>query len=228
LPLEIAAQAAEAILSVDSLHFAIEREGALAYIDGAQLLAFKRAEGDFGLPDRMRAVVRVITAFTPVEIGIVVIGDEQYATDPITGKWGQLPSEWGQINLLVLFDPETGLQRLLEEGILDLQLAGTDEIDGQTHYHLTGQVSGERMNAMTLGFIGRGDVELDVWIGAEDFFPRRLVIVDPDTDPEDPTTWELQFSAPGQPVDITAPPVSSYAPPSAPMDDTVKTGFVRP
>jgi lipoprotein LprG len=200
------------MLSVESLHFNIEREGALAYIDADQLLAFKRAEGDFKQPDQMRALVRVITAFTPVEIGMVVLGDDQYATEPITGKWGRLPPEWGQFSLLVLFDPETGLQGLLRDGILDLQLAGMEEIAGQPHYHLTGRASGERMSAMTMGFIGRGDVVIDVWIGADDFFVRRLRIVEPETDPNDPTTWEMEFSDFGQPVDISAPPVSAHPP----------------
>jgi lipoprotein LprG len=208
-PLEIAAQAAEAMLSVDSLQFNIEREGAPAYIDANQLLAFKRAEGEFALPDRMKAVVRVITAFTPVDVGMVVIGEDQYATDPITGEWGVLPPEWGQFSLVVLFDPETGLQRLLQDGILDLTLQGMEEIEGQPHYHLAGQASGERMNAMTLGFIGRGDVDLEVWIGADDFYVRRLRIVEPETKPDDPTTWELQFSNYGEPVDIEPPPISS-------------------
>jgi lipoprotein LprG len=206
-PLEIATRAAEAMLSVHSLHFTIERDGALAYIDADQLLAFKRAEGDFGLPDRMRAIVRVITAFTPIDIGMVVLGDDQYATDPITGQWGRLPTEWGQFSLIVLFDPETGLQRLLKDGIIDLALVGSEEIEKQRHYHLTGRASGERVGAMTLGFIGRGDVELQVWIGAEDYYVRRLHIVEPETDPADPTTWDFSFSNLGQPVEIKAPPI---------------------
>lgn len=211
-PLEIATQAAEVLLSVDALHFNIERDGAPAFIDANQLLAFKRAEGEFGLPDQMRAVVRIITAFTPVDVGMVVLGDDQYATDPITGEWGILPAEWGQFSLFVLFDPETGLQGLLKDGILDLKLVGTEEIEGQPHYHLTGRASGDRVSAMTLGFIGRGDVDLEVWIGTEDFYVRRLRIVEPDTDPEEPTTWDLEFSNFGQPVDITAPPLSGHYP----------------
>jgi hypothetical protein len=211
-PLEIAKRAAEAMLSVDSLHFSIERQGALAYIDTDQLLAFKRAEGDFGLPDRMRALVRVITAITPIDIGMVVLGDDQFATDPITGEWGRLPSEWGQFSLLTLFDPEWGLQGLLKDGIIDLRLAGSEEIEEQRHYRLTGRASGERMNAMTLGFIGRGDVELEVWIGMKDFYVRRLRIVDPETDLNDPTTWNLEFSQLGEPIEIEAPPISSHDP----------------
>jgi len=211
-PLEIAKRAAEAMLAVDSLHFSIERQGALAYIDTGQLLAFKRAEGDFGLPDRMRAIVRVITAITPIDIGMVVLGDDQFATDPITGEWGRLPPEWGQFSLLTLFDPEWGLQGLLKAGIIDLRLVGSEEIEGQRHYRLTGRASGERMNAMTLGFIGRGDVELEVWIGMKDFYVRRLRIVDPETDLNDPTTWKLEFSQLGEPIEIEAPPISSHDP----------------
>jgi hypothetical protein len=206
-PIEIANHAAEAMLAVESLHFKVERDGALVYIDEGQLLAFKRAEGDFGLPDQMRAVVRIITAFTPIDIGMIVLGSEQYATDPITGQWGLLPPDWGQFNLAALFHPETGLQSLLKDGIIDLALVGTEELEKQLHYHLSGRVNGERINAATLGFIGDGDTEVQVWIGAEDFYMRRLHIVEPGTDLEDPTTWDLTFSGMGQPVEITAPPV---------------------
>ena len=58
-----------------------------------------------------------------------------------------------------------------------------EEIEDQPHYRVTGRASGERMSAMTLGFIGLGDVELEVWIGTEDFYVRRLRIVEPETDP---------------------------------------------
>jgi len=211
VPLEIAARAAEAMLSVASLHFSIERDVALVYIDSDGLLAFKRAEGDFELPDRMRAVVRVITAFSPIDIGMIVLGDDQYATDPITGRWGRLPEAWGQFNLMVLFDPQLGLQRVLQDGILDLALAGSEEIENQRHYRLTGRASGERMRAMTLGFIGGSDVELEVWIGAEDHYVRRLSIVEPESDADNPTTWRLEFSKLGQPVEINAPPTADDA-----------------
>jgi lipoprotein LprG len=207
-PLEIVTLAAEAMLSIESLHFDIERDGALAYIDTGQMLAFKRAEGEFRPPDQMRVIVRVITAFTPVEIGMVVLGDDQYATDPVTGEWGRLPAEWGQFNLVVLFAPETGLQRLLKDGIFDLMLVGIEEIEGQPHYRISGRVRGERMRAMTLGFIGQDDVEVDVWIDTENKQAHRIRIVEPGTDPEDPTTWTLEFSDLGQPVEIKAPPIS--------------------
>jgi lipoprotein LprG len=141
---------------------------------------------------------------------MVVLDEDQYATDPITGEWGRFPPEWGQINLVVLFHPETGLQRLLKDGIFDLRLAGSEQIQEQGHYRLTGRASGERMREMTLGFIGDSDVELEVWIGTEDFYARRLRILEPATDTQDPTTWHMEFSNLGEPIEIKAPPVSYY------------------
>jgi lipoprotein LprG len=206
-PLEIAARSAEVMLAVQTLHFNIERDGALVYIDDSQLLAFKRAEGDFVVPDEMRATVRIITAFTPVSLGMIVLGDEQYATDPITGRWGVLPEEWGQFNLAVLFHPETGLQGLLEDGIAGLELLGVEKVGERPCYHLSGEVKGERMSSATLGFIGEGDVAVEVWVDSEDFYMRRLIIVEPYTDPNEPTTWDLGFSQFGQEVEIQAPPL---------------------
>lgn len=208
-PTEIAERAAEAMLAVESLHFAIERSGALAYIDADGLLAFKRAEGDFVRPDRLRAIVRIVTAFTPVEIGMVVLGADQYATDPITGDWEPLPPEWGQFNLAVLFDPEVGIRGLLRNGLMDLKLVGREERDGQPHYRLSGRARGESISAMTMGFMGSSDVDLEVWVSADDFYVRRLYIVEPESDPQDPTTWDLTFSKLGQPVEIEAPPVAA-------------------
>lgn len=207
-PAQIADRAADAMLTVESLHFLIEREGALAYIDANQLLAFKRAEGDFGQPDRLRAVVRIITAFTPIDVAMIVLGEDQYATDPVTGEWGEMPPEWGRFNLAILFDPNTGIRGLLQDGITDLSLAGYQEIEGQQHYRLVGQARGERVSAMTGGFIGGGPAELEVWISTDDYQVHRLRIVEPETDPADPTTWNIDFSQLGQPVDIKAPPIS--------------------
>jgi hypothetical protein len=46
-----------------------------------------------------------------------------------------------------------------------------------------------------------------VWVDSEDFYMRRLTIVEPYTDPSDPTTWDLGFSEFGQEVEIQAPPL---------------------
>ena len=208
-PMEMAQRAANVMTAVESMHFIIEREGKAVYIDAGQLLAFRRAEGDLRLPDRMRALVRVATAFSPIELGMVVLGDEQYTTDPITGEWGVLPPEWGQFNLLVLFAPDTGLQQLLRTGVSDLKLEGTETLDERSYYRLSGRASGEKMRDMTMGFIGQGDVELEVWVDTQDFYVRQIHLVEPETDPEDPTAWNIQFSNFEEPVEIDPPPVST-------------------
>ncbi len=207
-PQEIATQAAEAMLAAESLHFVVERDGAPAYIDADGLLSFKRAEGDFVRPDKLRALVRLVTAFAPVEIGMIVLGEEQFATDPITGQWQLLPPEWGQLNLAVLFDPTIGVRGLLRDGLYDLKLMGQETLDGRPFYHLAARALGERVSAMTLGMIGGTDVDLEAWIGTEDYHVRRLYIVERDGE-DQPTTWDLTFSQPDQQVEIQAPPIAT-------------------
>jgi hypothetical protein len=55
--------------------------------------------------------------------------------------------------------------------------------------------------------IGAGEVTMDAWVGQQDACVRRIQIVEPESDPEDPTHWLIEFSAFDEPVDIEAPPV---------------------
>jgi hypothetical protein len=82
-----------------------------------------------------------------------------------------------------------------------------EEIEGQAHYCLHGQLSGERVSPLTSGMIRPGAVMMDVWVGRGDAYVRRIQIVELESDPEDPTQWLIEFSAFDQPVDIESPPV---------------------
>ena len=75
----------------------------------------------------------------------------------------------------------------------------------QAHDRIFGQLSGERVAPLTSGMIRSGQVTVDVWIGQDDAYVRRIEIVELDSDPEDPTHWHIEFTAFDQPVDIEAP-----------------------
>jgi len=203
-PREITDRSAKVMLAVNSLHFLIERNGVIAYLDEEEVLGFKRAEGDFEQPDRVRTKIRIVTEVTPFDIAFIALGDEQYVTDPLSGGWRQIPPEWG-FNPAIIFDSEVGILKLLQEGLENLSLVGSDKIDGLPHYRLAGQVNAERIREMSAGLIGRGQVRVEIWIGADDFYMRQAHLVEPETDPQDPTTWEFRFSAFNEPIEIQAP-----------------------
>jgi hypothetical protein len=205
-PAEVADLAGQRMLAIDSAHFIIELSGKLTYLDSPPTLALKRAEGDLVRPDRVRALVKVSSFGMTSEVAVVGLGDEQYITNPLNQKWEKLPSGQGwYFDPTLIFDPERGIKPILNETAWTF---GTEEgIEGQKHYHLYGQLSGERVSPLVAGMVAPGRVTVDVWAGRQDAFVRRIQIVELDSDPENPTRWLIEFSAFDRPLEIEAPPV---------------------
>lgn len=199
-------QSAQALQRLQSAHFVIERTGAPAYVDQGQTLIFRRAEGDFAAPDQARATVRVIGATLVADVDIVALGDRYWETNPLTHAWGNY-SGLGY-NPAAIFNPQTGLAALLRHDLTNLQLVGLDRLDGypkEKLFHLSAEAAGERASAMTAGMVGRGRLKLDWWVQPQTNYTLRLRIVEPETDPGDPTVWEVEFDSFNAPVTLTPP-----------------------
>lgn len=205
-PVEIARQAGERMLSINSLHFTIKLSGRLTYLDFPPTLALKRAEGDLLRPDRVRGIVKVSSFGIMSEVAIIGLGDEQYITNPLNQRWEKLPPGYGwYFNPALIFDPEYGIESILSETAWTF--GAEEEIEGQAHHCLHGQLPGERVSPLTSGMIKSGEVTVDAWVGQQDAYVRRIQIVELESDPENPTHWLIEFSAFDKPVDIEAPPV---------------------
>ncbi len=195
-------------MTTQSLHFIIELSGEEAYLDDSRTMVFKRAEGDLVRPDQVRAVVKVSSFGAVAEVAIVGLGDEQYITNPLNQQWVKLPADYGwYFDPTLMFDAEVGIASTLNETAWTFG-AEEEKIGGQPHCHLHGQLSAEQIAPLTAGMIGTGEVTLDMWVGEADGYVRRIQIVEPESDPQDPTHWLIEFSAFDEPVDIEAPPVS--------------------
>lgn len=203
---EILTQAAQAMQTLQTVHFRIERSGAPAYIDTANTLIFRRAEGDYATPDQAQAAVRVVAPGVVVEVKIVSLGGDYWETNPLTGEWAKYPGIG--YNPALLFDPETGLTKLMREDLQGLTLVGLEEnpdFPGTPLFHLTATAPGQPLMALTADMVGRGEVAFDFWIEPETGFVWRLQIVEPETDPEEPTVWVLDFEQFNKAVNITPP-----------------------
>ncbi len=201
-PAEVAQQAAAQMLTVDSFHFAIQLTGKPAYLDEAGTLVLRQAEGDLVRPDRARAIAKVSTMGLSSEVGIIAIGEKQYSTSPLNPQqWLEVPAEsrW-DLDLARLFDASSGIPAVLQNTTWTL---GPD--DPGLHI-LRSRMPYGQLGALTLGLITSGEVEVEFHIGRQDRCVHRIQIVETASDPQEPTTWAIDLSAFGQPVDIQPPP----------------------
>jgi len=208
-PEEIVARSTARMKEMDSFHFVIDRSGAPAYLDTEETLSFARAEGDFVAPDQARAEIRIIAPGLVAEIRIVALGDSYWETNLLSGEWQSLPPGMG-FNPAILFDPQVGLQPVLDSDLTNLELRGVEELaelPGTRLYAITGRLDGERIHQMSYAMIGPELMDVQLWIAPETFELYRVVITEPSADPAVPTIWQLDFWDFDLPVDITPPPV---------------------
>ncbi|MBN1667832.1 MAG: LppX_LprAFG lipoprotein [Anaerolineales bacterium] len=206
-PDEIVQRTAEQMQGLAGFHFVIERSGAPAYLDAAETLAFRRAEGDYVAPDRAQAIVRVIGPGLIAEVQVVSIADDYWETHVLTGQWQKLPPEQG-FNPATLFDPQTGIRPVLAEDLKALEYLGPEELEelpGQKLYALQGQVNGERLSALSFGLISKAEMQAKLWVAPQTFELYRLVLIDERSEMEEATIWQFDFWDFGTVVNIQPP-----------------------
>ncbi len=203
---EVITRAGDAMLQTPSFHFKIDLNGKPVMLNQVTHLSLRSAEGDFARPDKMGVHLKVLLAVAAAELDMIALGNEQYLTNVLTKQWEVLPPEFG-FNPAIMFDPQVGLEQLLKAGLDNAQWIGAEAVDGKSLLHVQGSISGERLQGMSSGLIGKGPVAVDLWVEPDTYLPRKAVIVDKDSDPEKPTTWTMTFSSYGKDVNITAPKV---------------------
>lgn len=207
-PQVVAARAGAAMQALESLHFSLQQSGAPAYVDADQSLVFRRAEGDFESPARMRATVKLMAASLVVEVHTVALDEEQWVTNILTGQWEKLPVGWG-LNPAAFFDPDAGIPYLMTHGLISEQtemegLVTLEGLDGR-FWHLSGEVERSLVDAMSGGLIPPGRVLLEAWIDPTTYLIHRVRLLLPESDPEEPTDWVIEFGAFDEPVEIEPP-----------------------
>ncbi|MFQ5947378.1 MAG: LppX_LprAFG lipoprotein [Acidimicrobiia bacterium] len=198
--------AGDAMQALRSVRFELERSGAPVYLDGSGLLAFKSAVGEYASPGSARAVIDVETPVAVFEIGSIAIGEQQWATNPLTQKWDELPPG-SAFNPVLLFDSELGWKPLLSEDVTEASLVGLVDLDGEPRYYLRGRARGRRVRVLTVGLAGEQPVDLELWVDPETGRVVRLAFttVTPDGDATD---WLLTLSQFDEPVEPIDPPVT--------------------
>lgn len=192
---QIILNAAERMTRTSGFHFSIDRTGAPAYLDAYEILSLSRLEGDYVAPDRVQATARIVAPGIVTDVSVVGIGENQWQTNPLSGKWEALSPGIG-FNPALLFDSEIGLQAILETDLEALKLLENDEIEtlpGQSLFHLSGKLIGEKTFEITYGLIGPNIMDAELWIAPDTFELHRLILIENAENPENTRTWQMDF-----------------------------------
>jgi lipoprotein LprG len=203
-PREISTSIGKATQAEQSVHFAISLAGQPVYADAARLFQLNSMEGDLKRPDSVLALLSVTAGGGVAEIRTVALGGKQYMTNPITRAWACL-APGSTFNPAILFDPQLGVEHLLQTDFEEVSLVGVEDVGGKPSYHLRGTISGAKLQPISMGLLGAGPVSVELWADQATMRASKLVLVDTASDPAKPSTWTVTFSNYGKTVDVLAP-----------------------
>lgn len=167
-PVALLAAAAERTEQARSFHFVLEHENGTTEI--VRGLLMERAEGDVAGSDRVRMEVRASFGPLNLDIGIVVIGDEGWITNPLTRRW-----EREQITLGDVFDPAKGIAAVMRS-VSGPTIDGVEDIDGVATYRVVAQIDSGAVTLFGDPTPGR-TLQARAWIGVEQPLVYRLELV---------------------------------------------------
>ena len=200
---EIVARAATATGAEKRFHFVFDEQNGPKSTSGIHLVF---AEGDIAVPDRVKADVSGTLAGVPLRTRLVVAGGKYYITDPFTGKWREVSID---LNPVAFFDPAKGVLAVIKAAS-QLELVGSEEVDGVDAYHLQGKTTVGSITPLLGNPPGTRLVDLELWIDKEtDRLVRlRLSGKVEDGDPEN-AVRTIDLSRFGVVVPIAAPQTGS-------------------
>ena len=200
---DIVARSTAAMQAQKRFHFVFDEQNGPKSTSGIHLVF---AEGDIAVPDRVKADVSGTLAGVPLRTRLVVAGGKYYITDPFTGKWREVSID---LNPVAFFDPAKGVLAVIKAAT-QLELVGSEEVDGVDAYHLQGKTTVGSITPLLGNPPGTRLVDLELWIDKEtDRLVRlRLSGEVEDGDPEN-AVRTIELSRFGVVVPIAAPQTGS-------------------
>lgn len=220
-PIELITTAADNIRAVDTFRMEVIHSGVEYFVEAylntdasglsqeVALVAFRRGTAQYVAPETLQADVSVKLGAITTQLEVFAQGENQWFKLPVT-PWINSDFATG-FNPRTLIAEDTGFQAALAS-LQELAYIGVETLeDGTSTYHLSGTANGPDVTALVVGLIeAEGIVPVDVYIDRETLYPVRLVITQPETDPDDPTTWTIDV------YDINAEP--ELSPPAGAED----------
>lgn len=145
-------------------------------------LEMTRVEGDIVKPDRIQASLTGTVSGMSMTVQMISVGEVTYMTNPLTGKWEALPSQFA---VLSVFNPNTGITAIMR-GITDLTKLVDEQTGGVLCYHLSGSIDSEKLAPITGSSVKGIVVNVELWVGKDDFSLRSIKLTGKITETEVP------------------------------------------
>lgn len=156
-----------AFQKVTAYHFNLVADNAGA----GGFLVVKNAVGDTVVPDKLQADADALVLGNVVKVKIISLGDKQYVTDPISGKWQ--PTS-GLLDPRTLSNSKTGIVAIL--GLIENPSTPTDSsVDGKACWSISGKVKAQDIQGITGGGApANSKVDTTICIGKSDNLPYQI------------------------------------------------------
>jgi hypothetical protein len=199
-PQAVLRQAVERVMSLEYGAFILEhRVGSTLLLPGLEMT---RVYGVADIPDRFRFTVEAESNGLYIEIDMVVVEDQAYMTNPISGEWQPVPME-------VIPFRFANLGQTLADIIESVQnpiLTGTEELNDYDTYRIQGQVLSDDLVHLVPGAGSGFDVALELWVDRSEGLLIQVLITGKVVPTDQPDAVRaLTLDDLDIPVDITLP-----------------------
>jgi len=193
--------------ALPGFEFRISQDGAWVFLDGDETIEFSTAVGHYVSPDQAQTTVSVSVMGLQTEIEVISLQEIQWAKNPLTGDYLELPPEY-LFKPTQYLDPEVGFFPSLGDGLTDLVLMGEEELEdlpGLTLTHLSGTLPGEVTLEISKGLIAVESMQGDLWMDAASHEVHRVVLTDSSAGEDNLSVWTFDFWSFGETIEISAP-----------------------
>lgn len=152
--------------SLDSFHFLLEhKSGGTPLLPG---LLITEADGDVVKPDKLSVDFGGAFGTIYVKSSLVTLGEASYMTNPLTGKWENVPTE---VSPLGFFNPQRGISAIMSQ-VVQVRLISSDE----DAYRLEGELPAEAL-ASLLGATVKGvSISVELTIDADSLYLLEAIL----------------------------------------------------
>lgn len=195
-------EAAEQWSDTDTVHFDLNVDGT-TYLDVNETIELDSVEGDLKRPDQAKADASIQIGFASFDVGLIIIGDDAYMTNFLTGNWERAPSDFA-FKPALFFDEEHGIGGVLES-MTDVELGDESTVGGTRVTEVTGIVDQQDISQLVGGSLEGEEISVTLWIDSGSGDLLQISLSEPDDVDGDPTTWIIAFSKHNDPVTIEEP-----------------------